>query len=159
MKHHQTQPNRKKICLISSSGGHFEQLKMLRKLSDKYDIYVITEKTQYAEACDYTLLAPHKNKIIGTFRFFLNACISLFYLLKENPVAVISTGTKVAFPTIVWAKLLGKKVIYIETFARVYGGTRTGKFVYKHHLYDLFIYQWETQKEEYPNGVYGGGIY
>ena len=25
-----------KICLISSSGGHFEQLSMLKKLGEKY---------------------------------------------------------------------------------------------------------------------------
>ena len=29
---------KKKICLISSSGGHFEQLLMLRKLNEKFDI-------------------------------------------------------------------------------------------------------------------------
>ena len=65
----------------------------------------------------------------------------------------------VAFPTILWAKFFKKKVIYIETFARVYGGTKAGKFIYNHHLYDLFIYQWETQKDVYPKGIYGGGIY
>lgn len=150
---------RKKICLISSSGGHFEQLKMLKKLGENHDIYVVTEKTEYQEACDYTLLAGDKSKIKSAIHLFLNAFYSLKHILREKPDVVISTGTMLAFPTIVWAKILGKKVIYIETFARVYGGTRAGKFVYRHKLYDLFIYQWETQKEEYPNGVYGGGIY
>lgn len=150
---------RKKLCLISSSGGHFEQLKMLKKLNNRYDIYIVTEKTEYQEEADYTLLAGSDSKIISMCHLFLNAFLSLKHLIKENPCAIISTGTMVAFPTILWAKILRKKVIYIETFARVYGGTRAGRFVYKHHLYDLFIYQWETQKDEYPNGVYGGGIY
>jgi hypothetical protein len=39
--------NKKKICLISSSGGHFEQLLMLRKLSEDYNIFIVTEKTKY----------------------------------------------------------------------------------------------------------------
>ena len=38
---------KKKICLISSSGGHFEQLLMLRKLSNQNDIFIVTEKTKY----------------------------------------------------------------------------------------------------------------
>ena len=148
-----------KLCLISSSGGHFEQLKMLKKLGKKYDIYIVTEKTEYDEDCDYTLPAGSSSKLVSMWHLFLNVFLSLKLFLKEKPDAVLSTGTMVAFPTILWAKIFGKKVIYIETFARVYGGTRAGKFVYKHHLYDLFIYQWETQKDEYPDGVYGGGIY
>lgn len=151
--------NRTKICLISSSGGHFEQLKMLTKLSNKYDCYVVTEKTEYPEKCDYTLHAGNSSKIISIWHLFLNMFESLEHIIKEKPDVIITTGTMVAFPTILWGKLLGKKIIYIETFARVYGGTRAGRFVYRHHLYDVFLYQWETQKDEYPNGIYGGGIY
>ena len=36
-----------RICLVSSSGGHFEQLLMLRKLSEKYNVFIVTEKTKY----------------------------------------------------------------------------------------------------------------
>ena len=150
---------RKKVCLISSSGGHFEQLKMLKKLEERHDIYVVTEKTEYPEACNYTLLAGSSSKIKSVINLFLNIFCSLKHICKENPDVIISTGTMVAFPTIMWAKILGKKVIYIETFARVRGGTKAGKFVYKHKLYDMFIYQWESLETEYPNGVYGGGIY
>ncbi len=153
------QEKRKKLCLISSSGGHFEQLKTLKKLKNKYDIYIVTEKTEYQEECDYTLLPGCDSKVKSMWRLFLNVFLSLKHFLKERPDAVISTGTMVAFPTILWAKIFRKKVIYIETFARVYGGTRAGRFVYKRRLYDLFIYQWETQKDEYPDGVYGGGVY
>lgn len=150
---------RTKICLISSSGGHFEQLKMLKKLQDENDIYVVTEKTEYKEDAQYTLHAGTTSKLVSLWHLFLNFFESLIHICKEKPDVIISTGTMVAFPTIMWAKVLRKKIIYIETFARVYGGTKAGKFVYKHHLYDLFIYQWETQEDEYPDGIYGGGIY
>lgn len=150
---------KKKLCLISSSGGHFEQLKMLTKLEDKYNIYVVTEKTNYNENCDYTLFPGNCNKFKSAISLFLNMFLSLFLILKEKPDVIISTGTMVAFPTILWAKLLGKKVIYIETFACVKCGTNCARFIYKHHLYDLFIYQWENLRNGYPDGVYGGGIY
>ena len=52
---------------------------------------------------------------------------------------------------------MGKKVIYIETFARVNDCTRAGKLMYK--IADLFIYQWEALEKFYPNGVFGGSIY
>lgn len=150
---------KKKICLISSSGGHFEQLKMLLKLKEKYDVYIVTEATEYQEVCDYTLLTGKRNKFLAKLIFFINIFYSLKHIIKERPDVVISTGTRLAIPTIIWMKLFKKKVIYIETFARVYDGTRSAKFVYKHKLYDLFIYQWEPLKAIYPEGVYGGGIY
>lgn len=148
-----------KICLISSSGGHFEQLKMLKKLNEKYDTYIVTEKTKYKQECQYTLHGGTASKLGSLAYLCLNFFESLIHILKERPKVIISTGTMVAFPTLLWGKILGIKIIYIETFARVYGGTRAGKFVYKYKLYDLFIYQWETQKEVYPKGIYGGGIY
>ena len=36
-----------KICLVSSSGGHWEQLKKLRPLIEKYDGFMVTEKTMF----------------------------------------------------------------------------------------------------------------
>ena len=63
----------------------------------------------------------------------------------------------IAIPVCLWAKFRKKKVIYIETFSRIHNCTRTVKLMYK--FADLFIYQCETLKEFYPNGVYGGSIY
>ena len=37
----------KKLCFAASTGGHFEQLMMLKPLMKKYDSFVITEKTKY----------------------------------------------------------------------------------------------------------------
>ena len=36
-----------KLCFSASSGGHYEQLLMLKPLMDKYDSFIITEKTLY----------------------------------------------------------------------------------------------------------------
>ena len=39
---------RLKVCFAASSGGHYEQLLMLKPLMEKYDSFIITEKTSYA---------------------------------------------------------------------------------------------------------------
>ena len=54
-------------------------------------------------------------------------------------------------------KLLGSKIIFIETFANSQSKTKTGSLVYK--FADLFIVQWEEMLKLYPNAVYGGWIY
>ena len=37
----------KKLCFAASSGGHYEQILMLKPLMDKYKSFLITEKTAY----------------------------------------------------------------------------------------------------------------
>ena len=36
-----------KICFAASSGGHYEQLMMLKPLMEEYDSFVVTEQTDY----------------------------------------------------------------------------------------------------------------
>lgn len=147
----------KKICLTSASGGHFEQLCCLKPLLDKYDGFIVTEKTSASVKADYYVThtgTGDKNQIFKT--------IKLFYevnkiLRKEKPDIIITTGTYISLPFMIYAKLHRKKFIYIETFARITNTTKAGKFMYKYA--DLFIYQWESLKKFYPNGVYGGSIY
>ncbi len=148
---------RKKLCLISSSGGHYEQLRMLKQLEDKYDLFWVTEKTDYKGDADYYLTQTGSKDIWVIFKMLGNCAKTLCFWIKEKPQAVITTGTMVALPACFLAKLCRKKVIYIESFARVRDCTRTGKLMYK--IADLFIYQWEYLKEIYPDGIYGGSIY
>ena len=60
-------------------------------------------------------------------------------------------------PLCILAKLFRKKLIYIESFAKVTSPTETGKLLYK--FADQFYVQWETMKEFYPNAINVGGIY
>ena len=148
---------RLKVCLISSSGGHYEQLQMLKKLGEKYDIFWVTEKTKYSGNANYYLHQTGLKDVFCIFKMIANCFKTLKFWRKEKPDAVITTGTMIAIPVCLWAKFRKKKVIYIETFSRIHNCTRTGKLMYK--FADLFIYQWETLEEFYPNGVYGGSIY
>lgn len=146
-----------KICLVSSSGGHYEQLRMLKKLEEKYDIFFITEKTDYKMEADYFLPQTGSNDKKFIFKMLLNTVQSLKIWIKEKPDVVITTGTVVAIPLSFLAKITGRKLVYIETFARVYDGTKAGKLMYK--FADLFIIQWETLENIYPDAVYAGSIY
>jgi len=148
---------RVKICLISSSGGHYEQLRMLKVLGEKYDIFWVTEQTGYRGEADYYLTQTGLKDWKFPFKMIGNCIKTLKFWRKEKPSVVITTGTMIALPVCLLAKMRGRKVIFIETFARVKDRTRTGKLMYK--IADLFIYQWEQLAEFYPNGIYGGSIY
>lgn len=151
----------KKICFAASTGGHFEQLMMLRPLMDKYDSFVLTEKTGYAVLKDdrraYYLSQVNRKEKTWLLAMVKNAFQSLGIFLKERPDAVISTGVLATIPMCLLCKLFGKKVIYIESFAKVTSPTETGKLLYK--IADRFYVQWESMLEVYPNAVFKGGIY
>ena len=152
----------KKICLISSSGGHFEQLMMLRKLSEKYKIFVVTEKTKYNKEdkkIDYHVLQVNRKEFLFLFKMIAIFIQSFFIFLKEKPDVIISTGVLAAIPMMVIGHFFRKKVIYIESFAKISSPTMTGKFIYKKKIADQFYVQWEPMLEFYPDAIYKGGIY
>lgn len=66
---------------------------------------------------------------------------------KEKPDLVISSGAAVAVPFFYIAKLMGKKLIYIEVFDRIDKPTLTGKLVYP--IVDKFIVQWDEMKKKF----------
>ncbi|MBQ6995519.1 MAG: polysaccharide biosynthesis protein, partial [Lachnospiraceae bacterium] len=78
-------------------------------------------------------------------------------LKEEQPDCIISTGALATFPICVIGKAMKKKVIFIESFARVDGSSLTGKLMKK--VADLYIVQWEELLQFVPDAVYGGGIF
>lgn len=150
----------KKVCFTASSGGHFEQLTMLNPLIKKYQSFVITEKTNYEinlKEQIYYVDQINRHEKSFLFKFIKLFIKSLKIYLKEKPDVIISLGALSTFPICIVGKIFGKKVIFIESFAKVTSPTLTGKLVYK--FADLFVVQWEDLKKIYPKSTYGGGIY
>ena len=153
---------RKKICLISSSGGHFEQLLMLKKLSECYNTFTVTEKTKYNKndkKINYYVLQVNRKEKLIIFKMILIFLKSMYIFIKERPDVVISTGVLASIPMIFLGHFFKKKVIYIESFAKISSPTLTGKFIYKMNWADQFYVQWSQMKKFYPNAICKGGIY
>ena len=150
---------------ISSTGGHLSELLRLTPIFENYDYSVVTEKTKsnlsLAEKFNgrtYFLVPGTKSHIFSyIFKFAFNIIKSFYLMLKLRPDVVVTTGTHTAIPMCYFAKLLRKKVIFIETFANSKTKTMAGSLVYP--IADVFIVQWESMLELYPNAVYGGWIY
>ncbi|WP_404828420.1 PssD/Cps14F family polysaccharide biosynthesis glycosyltransferase [Enterococcus avium] len=150
---------KKKVCLISSSGGHFEQLLMLKKIEEKSEIFFVTEKTKYNQNEKNLYFLKQVNREEKTCFFFMvvNLFLSLKILISEKPDVIISTGALSVIPMFLLGKIFNKKLIYIESFAKSNSPTLSGKFIYK--FADLFIVQWADMKKFYPKAVLLGSIY
>ncbi len=156
---------KKRVMFISSTGGHLQELLQLKEMFSKYDFCLITEKTKnnlylkekYKNRVHFLIYGTKHHILSYPFKLLANCFISLFYYLKYHPDYIITTGTHTAGPMCCIGKLLGSKIIYIETFANMVSKTSTGKLLYP--ISDKFIVQWESMKEIYPKSEYGGWIF
>ena len=154
-----------KVMFISSVGGHLTQLLELKDLFKKYNYVLITEKTDVT--CDmngnynieFLPYGSRNQKYTYPFILLWSCIKSLFYFIKYNPNVIVTTGANTAAAMCCLGKLFGKKVIYIESFAKRTSPTITGKMIYKLHAYTTFVVQWESMLEFYPNAEYWGAIY
>ncbi len=154
----------KRVLFISSTGGHLNELLQLSPLFEKYDSYLITEKTKSTKNLkykyknvNYLVYGTRKNLFTYFFKFIYNIFKSLVLYIKIRPKAIVTTGTHTAVPMCYIGKLFGSKIIFIETFANSKTKTLSGKIVYP--ISDVFIVQWESMLKLYPKAIYGGWIY
>ncbi|MFC4811402.1 PssD/Cps14F family polysaccharide biosynthesis glycosyltransferase [Paenibacillus sp. GCM10023250] len=150
----------RKICLISSTGGHYAQLKEVMSMVKKFEYFVVTERSKMTEMASeriYYLRQQERSNISIFLNLFINFCISLYILLRERPKIIISTGAGAVLPLCIFGRLMGAKLIFIESFAKVSTPTMTGKILYR--ISNRFYVQWEDMEKVYPKALYRGALY
>lgn len=153
--------HKKKICLVCSAGGHFEEIQQLKKVIDNYNhFFIITKNESTKKFNDSKYLVGDYNrrnfftKVFSAIRLFTQ---ELIIFIKERPNVIISTGAAVAIPIFKIACFFKRKTIYIESFARIYDLSDTGKKLLNSS--DLFIVQWKQLSEKYKQTKFGGHIF
>ena len=137
----------------------------LKNMFNDYDFYIVTErmktnnylKEKYKSKVSYLLYGTKDHMLTYPFVLLANCFICLFIYLKFHPDYIVTTGAHVGGVMALIGKIFGSRVVYIETFANITTKTITGKLVYK--FADIFIVQWESMLELYPNATYGGWIF
>ena len=154
----------KKVLFIASTGGHLSELLQLKPLFNKYNSYLITEKTKSTiglrkkfDKVSFLVYGTKDHKFTYIFKFLYNVFKSLVLFIKIRPKVIVTTGTHTAVPMCYIGKLFGSKIIFIETFANSKSKTLSGKLVYP--IASTFIVQWESMLKLYPKAICGGWIY
>ncbi|RME79800.1 MAG: hypothetical protein D6784_00130 [Chloroflexi bacterium] len=159
-----------KLLVILGDGGHTtEMLVLVDLLGPKYDYaYLVSHDDLISEGkiripgpVYRTFVPTHKHKrrwyhflnLWNILRFGLS---ELGVLLKVRPQAILSVGAGIAVPISIWGRLLGVRVIHVETGSRVYSMSTTGKWMYR--IAHLFFVQWEPLQKKYPKAIYAGRL-
>jgi UDP-N-acetylglucosamine:LPS N-acetylglucosamine transferase len=151
-----------KVIFASSSGGHLTELLKLQSLFKKYDYLLVTEKTKITNKLNdqynvsYMKYGSREYMFKYIFVFLYNVFKSIFLMITFNPKVVVTTGAHTGGIICFIAKLFFKKVIYIESMAKVSTLSMTGKIMYP--IADKFYVQWEELEEKYPKAEYLGRL-
>ncbi len=145
-----------KICLASSAGGHLTELMQLEEAFEGYDRFVITFRRPDTENLNekiYFVEDPKRNPL----RLIKNIVQTLRILVRERPDVIITTGAGVVVPACYFGKLMGARVIYIESYARINAKSFSGSLIYP--IADLFFVQWRSMLRRYgEKASYGGCV-
>ncbi|WP_288478669.1 PssD/Cps14F family polysaccharide biosynthesis glycosyltransferase [uncultured Clostridium sp.] len=155
----------KKVLFISSTGGHLSELMELKPLFSKYDYHIITEKTdttiklkdKYKGKINYLVYGARNYMFSYLFKFSYNIIKSLILYAKIRPDVIVTTGAHTAVPMCYIGKFFKKKIIFIETFARVNSTSMSGRMINK--IADVFIVQHPEMEKVYEKAVYKGALY
>ncbi len=148
-----------KICLACSPGGHLTQMERLMPALEGQDYFFVTHKSEYSRHLERAYFIGYKEGYIRERITWLKTIfVALRILLKERPDIVISTGGgEIAVPFCYVGKLLGAKVILIETLTRITTKSAAGRLIYP--IADLFLVQWESLLTKYgKKAQYWGNV-
>jgi UDP-N-acetylglucosamine--N-acetylmuramyl-(pentapeptide) pyrophosphoryl-undecaprenol N-acetylglucosamine transferase len=151
-----------RICLAASGGGHVRQLLDLEPAFLGHDVFFVTEDTALGRSLPskYRLhYVPHfalgQARLGAPFRMLraaaANFLASARIILKERPDVLISTGAGAVYFTVLWARLLGAKIILIESFARFTSLSAFAKIA--HPLAHYGIVQSAALKDLWPKAM------
>lgn len=163
--------HKKTLLFALGAGGHTKQiLKLIDKLDqlgnfnyeyvislgDKISVGLIKHKGKV-----FRILNPRKmedKSLFLVFFKFIPSCLQVFnVLLRSKSKVIISCGPALSIHLSILGKLLfKKKIIFLESWSRVYSKSLAGKFIYP--FSDLFFIQWPYQKKNYPKSFYAGRL-
>lgn len=159
-----------------SEGGHFSQMMALHELFGKYDSVLVTDNFRaskkmpelknieriefvggYANARKSHAGSKHSDNRITFFFGYLKLFFQCGKVIRKvRPKVLVSTGSNVAVPLFFLGKLMGTRLVYVESRARVYTKSMTGKLI--EGLCDKVIVQWKEMLNVYKNAEYFGTL-
>lgn len=152
------------VLLVYGAGGHSAQMnsfanKIVNHIEGKSIISLSDVNVKPSWSIKHFETVEFRSKY--SFREFLfsnsffKIMKSIFLIKKKYTVSVVvSTGPGIALIAAVFFKLLGSKIIHIETWSRFETKSLTGSFMC--FVADKFYVQHKSLLKYYPNAIYSG---
>lgn len=172
-----TQDRKPIVLFVANEGGHYAELMQLKQIFPHYDSILVTDNIHvdksnpslhYIKAIEHIMGVANKRKQMKKMnisrirrRHMITAYLSVVIdsikiFNKYKPDVVISTGSNLAIGFFMYGWVRRTKLIYIESRAKVYSKSLTGKLVER--FADKIFVQWPEMQKVYPNAEYCGTL-
>ncbi|QIR15108.1 PssD/Cps14F family polysaccharide biosynthesis glycosyltransferase [Shewanella aestuarii] len=157
----------KVILIIYGRGGHREQMRRLLeqlKIKEPALKFVSIADVKDGFGAIEHLYCPEPrdkfSRIKGPFQLAYSGLVSLIQCIKltikHSPSGILSTGPGMAVVPSILYRLMGKNVVYIESWSRFYSGSLTGHVMY--YISNKFYVQNKSMKDIFPKAKYAGRL-
>lgn len=151
-------PGQLRICLAASAGGHLTQLLKLADCWNGHETFCVTttevvrdKMSRFGEV--HVVGECNRQHPVRVVRVLLR-CIEIVF--GHKPDVVISTGAAAGCMVCLLAKMLGSKIVWIDSITNVERISLSGRMV--RHFADLFLVQWPELAGRYKNVEYVGTV-
>jgi UDP-N-acetylglucosamine:LPS N-acetylglucosamine transferase len=147
-----------KICLAASAGGHISQLLKLAACWNGYETFCVTTtevvRNKLNKLGEVYVVGEcnrqHPMRVIAV----LLRCLRI--VLRERPDVVISTGAAAGCMLCFLSKMIGAKVVWIDSITNVERISLSGRMV--RYIADLFLVQWPELAGRYKKVEFVGTV-
>ena len=146
-----------KLLAIASSGGHWKEIiRITKALQNDFELCYVCTRIDMASLVEgvsfYTITDFSRSNCLMIIIVFFQA---IRIIIKEKPVAVITTGAAPGLIMVFVGWLFGKKTIWIDSLANVKRLSLSGRIA------SLFVSRIYTQWKELQKGrkiVFAGNV-
>jgi UDP-N-acetylglucosamine--N-acetylmuramyl-(pentapeptide) pyrophosphoryl-undecaprenol N-acetylglucosamine transferase len=147
------------VHIASSAGGHIElAVAVSAAFADYRRVWVLQPSLRARvlrrEGEDVVELPPYdrrsgRRRFLG--HFLQNVCRAAGIALRQRPRVVVTAGSGATVPFCLFARLVGARVVFVETMARVTGPSASGKVLSR--LAARVLVQWPEVAASYPRAT------
>ena len=147
-----------RALLVCSPGGHLQQMLALepawREMGRAWVTLAGPDVDYLLDGEDVTLGRGPTNR--SAINFLRNLAIAWRVLRSRRPDAILSTGAGLSVPFFLVGKLLGIRLVYVESLTRTESISLSGRLVYP--LADRFFAQWPEAAGRLRRAEYSGDV-
>lgn len=145
----------KKLLIVSAVGGHLTDLVTLHQAYANYErVWVVNDVSPVLPEGERAYRVAHAER---DWRVVLNLFEFAKIFAQEAPDLMLSTGSGIAVPAALCARLINIPVLYLEPSCAVRRLTLTGRIM--KHLTPHFLVQWRPLLQHHPRARHAGSVF
>jgi UDP-N-acetylglucosamine:LPS N-acetylglucosamine transferase len=147
-----------RALLVCSPGGHLQQMLALRPAWEEMER---SWATLHGPDSDYLLAGEEVDFCHGPtnrslLKLLRNLPLAWRVLRQRRPDAILSTGAGLAVPFFLVGRMLGIRLVYVESVTRTESISLSGRLVYP--LAHRFFAQWPESAAKLRRAEYAGSV-